>query len=335
LLPEFDQIEDSKEAKFLKEYAVRLGEMMSLKWDQVSAHILQFIDSFEIEQSENFLFSSHDDNDSIAIWGNLTKSPRFKTAEFTDVQLFTSLPKAISLESCAIRIMFITSIPVLSQYAQDTSDYSILGGILLLDLLELPETAKTVGRWKIRPMNPTFALKRLDYPFKKESTEETKVPPAENQEETRDNLNTQQLNIKFCLPSDSMITRDTCKVMYYDENTKSWSANDISAVEIDEGTREVKFTTLHFRPTALIQLRFAEYPLKSWHLKPMSQDSTCLTMEGKWNRVEIQIHSQGCQLLQPMNAQLEKHFKGKFFPAGVLLRVIFVSNLFRKWLAVD
>jgi hypothetical protein len=64
-----------------------------------------------------------------------------------------SIPKHLTLASVGVRIMLENGLEAATPFEnQDTDRHmSVVGGILHLDLMELPENSKTVDKWTIRP----------------------------------------------------------------------------------------------------------------------------------------------------------------------------------------
>jgi hypothetical protein len=69
--------------------------------------------------------------------------------------MMCSVPKPIALDNVAIRMLFDISTTGLIPFEIQKGDnqYSVIGGVISLDLIELPESPKTINSWLIRPCN--------------------------------------------------------------------------------------------------------------------------------------------------------------------------------------
>ncbi|KAJ3086489.1 Protein casc1 [Quaeritorhiza haematococci] len=238
------------EADRLKGHILRLRRITLGKWDAVTVHILQHVDYFHWEANENFQIATTAPNALFGLWGNLTRNPRFKMIEFNEIEMSASLPKPLALSNVAIRMLYETSptVSMLFPSEQNTKKLhmSIVGGVLFCDLVELPEVPKTVDAWTIRPvLSPDGQLKRITYPFKK--------PVAEEEQETAADPTVWPTVVTFKIPPGIFIDKASATIMYYDEETKSWETDNIADVEIRTDSWQVKFQTIHFKPTALVQ----------------------------------------------------------------------------------
>ena len=119
------------------------------------------MEKFNVVANENFLLYKSSQTKVFGIWGNLTKNPRYKSIELTDSQISISIPKHFSLLNVAVRVILDDSANATSIFEeQETEQYmSVVGGVLHLDLLELPDLAKNVEKWVIRPSKYSNFLK--------------------------------------------------------------------------------------------------------------------------------------------------------------------------------
>jgi hypothetical protein len=152
---EFENCEKKESKINYKELIKRTGDILEKKCDKITAIILQNMEKFNIVTNENFLIYKSAPSKVLGIWGNLTKNPRYKSIELTDAHISVSIPKPFSLANVAVRILLDNSANAASLFEeQDTEQImSVVGGVLHLNLLELPELAKNVEKWVIRPCN--------------------------------------------------------------------------------------------------------------------------------------------------------------------------------------
>ena len=69
--------------------------------------------------------------------------------------MFASLPKSLTLINVAVRMTSLSSATATMPYRNynEKKPLGPLGGLLLLDLIELPEPARAIDDWTIRPGN--------------------------------------------------------------------------------------------------------------------------------------------------------------------------------------
>ena len=108
----------------------------------------------------------------------MTRNPRFKTMDFPSNQIYSILPKPITLGTCAIRALYENTLSISSHFdieqlrAYDQSSLqrksnvnepykTVIGGVLYLDLWELPDSAKIIDEWTLRPGKYMFMSKSL------------------------------------------------------------------------------------------------------------------------------------------------------------------------------
>ncbi|KAJ3188063.1 hypothetical protein HK101_009233 [Irineochytrium annulatum] len=139
-------------ALHLRLQLLTLRSLIQAKWDLVTCQVLQHVDHFQIEANENFLYSTEIDRYAFGVWGNLTKNPRHKNIDFSNVNLSMTLPKPIALANVAVRMLYQTGLSASAPYIlqEGSKNLSIVGGVLSFDLFEMPEPPKTFDKWIIR-----------------------------------------------------------------------------------------------------------------------------------------------------------------------------------------
>ncbi|KXS20871.1 hypothetical protein M427DRAFT_347405 [Gonapodya prolifera JEL478] len=253
------------------------------------------------EQNENFHLTNGTKGFKIAIWGNLTRNPRHKVLDFSELSIAATLPKPITLSNVAIRFLQETSGTVAPSFdlrQNPGQHWSVIGGVLNLDLVELPENPHAVENWTIRQiLSVNGTLKRVDYPFKR--------PLADEGEEEQDGDTSMTpgqwaLSVSFRVPSSIFVQRDKSKVMWWDDDAREWRDHGIEQGELELESGVVTFRTTQFRPTALVQDGHLEYPFDNWHISPTaSLNRALLVVKGRYNEVEIEIGEGECRLLKP------------------------------------
>ncbi|KAJ2995479.1 hypothetical protein HDV02_000764 [Globomyces sp. JEL0801] len=248
---------------------------------------------FSRESTENFQISMNLDQFSFGLWANLTRNPRHKQVEFLDTNMMCSLAKPLALDNVGIRMLYYydtnCGIPYESQIGPH---YSFIGGILHFDLMELPEQAKRVETWVMRPLLTTDGLiKKLEYPFKsaKEITDD-------GQEGIID-MSLWSTQISFAIQPNCYIDA-SAQIMYWDSELGSWSHEGIREEEFDAGIKfyvkrlesgRIRFRSLKFAPTAIVQNTYLEFPIVDWVLEPYGLDTATLTIQGQKNQLKFLI----------------------------------------------
>jgi hypothetical protein len=100
-------------------------------------------------------------------------------------------------------------------------------------------------------LSPTYQLKRLAYPFKKAATETT-----EEKEENDGNSDLFQWTslIHYPLPKGCLVDKRSAKVMIWNPEKKAWDDENITETDYDAEINRVKFRSIFFSPTALVQV---------------------------------------------------------------------------------
>nr|KAJ3420075.1 hypothetical protein HK105_006145 [Polyrhizophydium stewartii] len=308
---------DAKNWARLHEHMTRLIEILNGKWNSVSQQILQ-----------NFQLESMTDNFSFGIWGNLTRNPRHKNIEFPQLNMSASLPKPLVLSNVTIRMLYMTgaNCGVPFEVQEGEGHRSFVGGVLMLDLAEMPDPPKIVDNWTIRQiLSPSGELKRLDYPFKKAAAE-----VAEEENENSNDAHMWSTLISFPIPSHIFLDSDSVKVMYWNAEQKMWDDEGITDDDIDLEAGRVKCRTSHFGPTAVVQVNtYAEFPYRDWILEPIELNRGLLRIYGRKNELHLDIREGECQVVFCGTEYVPKPFRNKWFPPSLLLKACVFGLNFR------
>ncbi|KAJ8325166.1 hypothetical protein O5D80_006120 [Batrachochytrium dendrobatidis] len=309
---------DEKNWVRLDEHMNFLLKILDSKWNCISQQILQHADYFWRDPNENFQLSGKTDNFAYGIWGNLTKNPRHKLIEFTDINLSASLPKPLALSNVSIRMIHMTGpncgVPFENQ--ENEEHRSFVGGILMLDLAEMPDLPKTVDTWTIRQiLSPDGNLKKLEYPFKKAAAEIT-----EEDAQAANDAQMWSTLISFPIPSNVNLDRNSVKVMFWNAEYKMWDDEGITDDDIDLEAGIVKCRTTHFCPTAVVQNTYSELPYCDWRLDPTDVHRAILYIHGKQNKLKIEIREGECMVIQCGSESVPRSLRNKWFPPSLLLK---------------
>ncbi|KAI9362451.1 hypothetical protein DFJ73DRAFT_812438 [Zopfochytrium polystomum] len=300
----------------LQMHLLTIRALMEAKWDLATNSILQHFDHFPLEPNENFYYSLRLGDYFFGLWGNLTKNPRHKVVEYSNVPLSMTLPKPISLANVSIRMLYMSGLSASAPFIQETGpQMAVVGGVLHLDLFEMPEAPKTIDSWIIRQiLSPTGKLRRVEYPFKK-----TVAEAAEEESDGTQDTNVWPAQVGFEIFPSCFIHRESAKVMAWDFTQKCWSEENLGDVEINVETGHIKFRAMCFRPTALVQKKFSEFPLENWTLSPLATNRAILKVNGRENEIEIEILGSKCRLLSPTSSYIKEHLQDAWLTPSLLL----------------
>jgi hypothetical protein len=115
--------------------------------------------------------------------------------------------------------------------------YSIIGGVLLLDLFKAPDYPKRIETWTIRPgiqlLKIVLSLdgmpKRVEYPFKNVEEDDD-----ENKDSRENEILTSSFQVSYFIPPHCYL--QNAKIMFWDFEKQSWSDEDICDTEVESGT---------------------------------------------------------------------------------------------------
>ncbi|KAJ3036991.1 Protein casc1, partial [Rhizoclosmatium hyalinum] len=203
---------------------------------------------------------------------------------------------------------------------------SVIGGVLFLDLFEMPEAPKIMSTMAIRQiLAPDGKLRYIQYPFKKTVTE------AAEEEEDKEGLadvNVWPAQISYEIFPECYIHKESAKMMSWDDIEMCWSDENVGDVEINIGefgcfvgqnsqmdaeTGAIKFKTTQFRPTAFLQKTYAEYPFQDWAIEPNGKNRALFRIQGSQNELKFEVYDGKCRLISPMNAFLKSTMEEKWF----------------------
>ncbi|KAJ1568700.1 hypothetical protein HK405_014908, partial [Cladochytrium tenue] len=262
-----DRRSESEQAR-LRTHLRTLRELILTKWDYAANAVLQV-------RNAGLVQTVH------------------KNVEYPNVPFTISLPKSISLASVAIRMLFVYGPTCAEPFAiqQAGPSMSVVGGVLYLDLYEMPEPPRMAGSWTIRQiLSPNGRPRQVEYPFKKASEDAAE----EEDGEAAADLNIWPAQVGYRIFPRCFVHKDSARVMAWDSTACRWSEEDVGDVEIDVDTGDVKFRTTKFTPTALVQYSFAEFPLRNWSLQPMGLNKAVLAVQGRTVEIQIAIDGSKC-----------------------------------------
>ncbi|XP_060022704.1 dynein axonemal intermediate chain 7 [Lagenorhynchus albirostris] len=163
----------------------------------------------------------------------------------------------------------------------DLCQFTALGGVHHLDILELPPQCKPRKGWMIVEILKE-GLQKYTYPPETAEDFETEntFPPIEVMLEVHENV------IFFENP---MVAR-------WDAEGKHWKTDGISNVSYKSEDRLITFSLDTFGPVTLIQDAHVNMPYQSWELRPLDVNKVLLTVTTVFTEIQIQIKENLCML---------------------------------------
>ncbi|XP_077449705.1 dynein axonemal intermediate chain 7 isoform X1 [Stigmatopora argus] len=208
--------------------------------------------------------------------------------------------------------------PPMDDHAADHSEgadvvdlrmYTPLGGVFYFELFHLPSQSFHVKGWEIQKMSDA-GLKVFKY-----------IPEKPNPEDEETSSTLLSLYVK--LP-ESVVFLETPRAARWDAEAKYWRMDGIidfsyrehveeevaPKVERDEDDDDeeeeeeeensrgakVSFKIERFSPFVLMQRTYANFPFRSWELRPLGKDSALYTIHGAIIDLSITIQGNQCML---------------------------------------
>ncbi|KAF6117760.1 hypothetical protein HJG60_002081 [Phyllostomus discolor] len=186
-----------------------------------------------------------------------------------------SAAQLLLLENAAERTYFFEENEV------DIFQFTSLGGVYHLDILELPPQCKPVKGWMIMEILKEGLQKYVYPPATTEDLEtENAFPPVDVMLEVHKNV------IFFENPT----------IARWDAEGKHWKTDGISNVFYKSGERLITFSLEIFGPITLIQDTHINMPYQSWELRPLDENQVRLTVTTVFTEIHIQIKGDLCML---------------------------------------
>jgi hypothetical protein len=149
-----------------------------------------------------------------------------------------SIPISLAFQNVAIRMMH--SMDIANVIPRETNGKLVAsGGILMLDLLELPEPPKVANNWTMTPITGNGNLNKLPYPKKKEGDDQV------SQEDL-----TNSFQVTLTIPNYT----ENCKVKFWNDCLNEWDDNGIRDQQFDSVTKKLCFWTSRFATYGLVRV---------------------------------------------------------------------------------
>ncbi|XP_053777691.1 dynein axonemal intermediate chain 7 isoform X2 [Desmodus rotundus] len=174
----------------------------------------------------------------------------------------------------------------------DIFQFTSLGGVYHLDILELPPQCKPVKGWMIMEILKEGLQKYVYPPATTEDFEtENAFPPIDVMLQVHKNV------IFFEDPT----------VARWDAEGKHWKTDGISNVSYKSGERLITFSLETFGPVTLIQDTHINMPYQSWELRPLDVNRVLLTVTTVFTEIQIHIKEDLC-MLASIKLNNKKHY---------------------------
>jgi len=296
----------------LKQHAWQMGLQKGLlaclnaKLDGATAEFLQRSDEFYNKETQSCVAMLPAEGCRYGLWVNLAKNPRMKMIELPELSITIELPKALALASIAVRVTQYDD-DVVSHYASAASianaKLMALGGILKVDLAQLPQAPKKVKGYTLRAVNEmSHSVVPSEYPIRGlDGSIPVAAPP---------------LRISYALPDSVLLAEGyALKIGWWDsdvqpvgedgatEDRGSWKTEGISDVQYDADTKIVSFDTLHLTSLSLLQPTHLELPYKRWLFAPLGPSAGELHVVTQRFTLHFAITSKGVVLKAPLIPQ--------------------------------
>ncbi|XP_061663113.1 dynein axonemal intermediate chain 7 isoform X2 [Syngnathoides biaculeatus] len=218
--------------------------------------------------------------------------------------------------------------------AVDLRKYTPLGGVFYYELFHLPAQSHQVKGWEIRQMSDA-GLKVFQY-----------IPEKSNQTE-EDDAACPLVGLSVKLP-DAVVFLETPVVGRWDADGKFWRTDGISdfsyredvreeeegdgggeAEEVEEaegGVAKVSFKMESFYPFVLMQHTYANFPFRSWELRPLGKDSALFSINGALIDLSITIQGNQCMLQSERDVGLA-HLFNKWMSAPDLQQAMLKAGI--------
>ncbi|KAF1316739.1 Casc1 protein, partial [Globisporangium splendens] len=290
----------------------KIQQMINEKIEYASGNILQYADEYTDSNSRSEVKMGNASNwVKLGLWVNLiAKGSRNKKIDFQELGISVDLPKAVIVQSLALRVIHLPYDP-LSIKKRQNIDFA-LGGIFSLELLAIPPPPKRARGWMMREVADTSEpLKRLSYPL--EGMVVSAVLPIE---------------ASLLLPTDAIVS-GTPRIGWWDLQAESWEEDGISEVVFHPETNIVTFSTMKLTHLAVLQQRDLNFQKYYWHLTMSTKTHNKAHLKLKtehYDSIHFEITDAGCRLVAPQLPQLS-YLHQKWLPPGGLLMKLTASGI--------
>ncbi|DAZ94336.1 TPA: LOW QUALITY PROTEIN: hypothetical protein N0F65_012139, partial [Lagenidium giganteum] len=285
----------------------KIERMINEKIEYATAHILQYADEYtDINSRSEVRMASATRQMKLGLWINLiAKGSRNKRIDFQELGISVDLPKAVVIQTLALRVSHLPFDPF-SPINSQNIDFA-LGGIYSIDLMAIPPPPKRARGWMMREVTDSGdQIKRLHYPL------EGMVASA-----------ALPIKVSIALPSDVLFS-PTPRIGWWDPHSECWEEEGITEVVLHPDTNVLTFSTMKLTHLPVLQQRDLNYQKYLWHLKMSTTTANHAHLKMKTEHFDVihfEISQAGARLLQPQLAQLSYLSNEWLEPAELLMKL--------------
>lgn len=294
----------------------KIQDMIHDKIDHATAYVLQYADEFTDSNSRSEVkMASASDWVKVGLWVNLMgKGSRNKRIDFNELGVSVDLPKAVIMQSLALRVTYLPFDQLSPQNTQNI-DFAI-GGVFTLDLLAIPAPPKRARGWMMREVATDTAdrIKKLPYPL------DGMVASA-----------AMPVKVSITLPSHVIYSAggSPLRVGWWDAHAKTWEEDGITEINFNADTNVLSFNTMHVTHLAVLQQRDMNHQKYRWSLQMSTSVANKAQLQLKtehYESIRLEVTDAGCRLVAPSEPQLLP-LQRSWLPPGELLMRLTASGI--------
>ena len=298
---------EQSKAETYAEYADILRDTELKKIDYVTSRILRDSSEYTNEKNECKISASVKSL-KFGIWVNVALKPfRIKVVDFSKTGMIVDIPKPLALHSVAVRVVYHPANHVPGIRKSDGVDVPV-GGVLHMDMLEVPPSARQVKGWMMRQVTElsTDVGRMLYPPGATDASASSNAPP---------------LRVKCVVPKSVVVPSDL-RMGWWDKTSCKWVEDGVSDANFEEESRLLNFHTTQLCSIAIIQPRHLDLPISSWWIRPTSQNRAIFSLTGSRFTLEIAIDGGKCELCGPSMPEFNHLIGVSFSGPGRLLEAL-------------
>ena len=284
-------------AAMFDEYANKLRDAQLKKIDYTTASLLNNAAKYTNEKNECKI-ASNAGSLKFGVWINVALKPfRLKVVDFGKTGIVVDIPKPLALHSVAVRVLYHPANHVAGGVMSGVE--VPVGGVLHMDLLEMPPPEKNVKGWKMRQVTDLSKdVGRMLYPpgSSHDSGASSNAPP---------------LRVKCVVPANVVVPSEL-KMGWWNVKEGKWMEEGVSDASFDVESRLLSFHTTQLQSIAMIQPRHLDLPAVKWSIRPTGPSRATFKITGSRFELAIGIDGENCTLRSPERNEF-KHLIGVAF----------------------
>jgi hypothetical protein len=294
---------DMDRAKILDHYANKLRDAQLKKIDYATSSLLTNASKYTNEKNECKI-SANVGTLKFGLWINVALKPfRLKVVDFGKTGIIVDIPKPLALHSVAVRVLYHPANHV-SGGGGLSGDEVAVGGVLHMDLLEMPPSPRNVKGWVMRQVTHLSSdVGRISYPpGSSDSGASSNAPP---------------LRVK-CVVSPNVVVPSELKMGWWNEKSGLWVEDGVTDATFDEESRLLSFHTTQLQSIAMIQPRYLDLPISKWSIRPTGPSRAIFSVTGSRFQINIEVKGEHCTLQSPQKSEFSHLIGVPFVGPGTL-----------------